>query len=64
MCLLHSDEVYASSVFGDAPSFESIVQLVQQEAPAMPGGEHAADLVHVVFGMSKDFCASGMRIGW
>jgi aspartate/methionine/tyrosine aminotransferase len=24
----------------------------------------AGDLLHTVFGLSKDFCMSGMRVGW
>ncbi|KAI8471901.1 MAG: pyridoxal phosphate-dependent transferase [Monoraphidium minutum] len=59
-----SDEIYALSVFGaGGPAFVSAAVLAEREAAAMPGGENAADLVHVIFGMSKDFCASGLRLG-
>lgn len=59
-----SDEIYALSVFGaEGPPFVSAEQVVAREAASLPGGEDAANLVHVIFGMSKDFCASGLRLG-
>ncbi|GAX77345.1 hypothetical protein CEUSTIGMA_g4791.t1 [Chlamydomonas eustigma] len=60
-----SDEIYAMSVWGeDAPHFESMESIARAEAQLMPDGEALIqDLVHVVFGLSKDFCASGLRFG-
>ncbi|GBF93602.1 1-aminocyclopropane-1-carboxylate synthase [Raphidocelis subcapitata] len=59
-----SDEIYALSVFGaDGPAFVSAAVIAEREAAAMEGGERAAELVHVIFGASKDFCASGLRLG-
>ena len=53
-----SDEIYANSVFGDV-LFESAAQLVAA-APAATQAA-AADLCHVVFGLSKDWCGSHRR---
>ncbi|KIY99821.1 hypothetical protein MNEG_8138 [Monoraphidium neglectum] len=59
-----SDEIYALSIFKEGgPAFVSAAQLAAREAAGMKGGERARDLVHVIFGMSKDFCASGLRLG-
>ncbi|KAF8066189.1 ACS8 [Scenedesmus sp. PABB004] len=58
-----SDEIYANSVFDERAEFISAAQLVTQEAAGWPDGGLADSLVHVVFGMSKDFCASGLRVG-
>ena len=36
----------------------------REEAASLPGGDaRAAQLLHIVFGLSKDFCASGLRMG-
>ena len=58
---LLSDEVYANSYFASddfprPPQFNSILSfdLTQYIDPS---------LVHVIYGMSKDFCANGLRIG-
>jgi aspartate/methionine/tyrosine aminotransferase len=58
---LISNEIYAKSVF-DAkrnpplPVFTSILSLDLE-------GVIDANLVHVVYGASKDFCANGLRLG-
>ena len=58
---LLSDEIYggswfASEDFPDPPKFNSVLSfdLAKYVNPA---------LVHVIYGMSKDFCANGIRIG-
>uniref|UniRef100_A0A383VMM0 Aminotransferase class I/classII large domain-containing protein n=1 Tax=Tetradesmus obliquus TaxID=3088 RepID=A0A383VMM0_TETOB len=58
-----SDEVYANSVFDESQQFVSAAHLLQQEVRSMEGSQHAGELVHIVFGFSKDFCASGLRVG-
>lgn len=73
---LRSDEIYALSVFGDdgdggdgdssggAPPFVSAAAVASRpDVRALPGGDLADSLIHVVFGASKDFCASGLRLG-
>ncbi|KAK9835200.1 hypothetical protein WJX81_005398 [Elliptochloris bilobata] len=55
-----SDEIYANSVFGEA-QFQSAAQLAAS-APAQTQAA-AANLCHVVFGLSKDWCANGLRVG-
>lgn len=58
---LISNEIYARSVF-DAkrspplPAFVSILSLNLKDIID-------PDLVHVVYGASKDFCANGLRLG-
>ncbi|GFZ50714.1 hypothetical protein JCM24511_08472 [Saitozyma sp. JCM 24511] len=62
---LVSDEIYAMSVyenksFPDAAPFTSMLSLdVEREL----GMEFDKARLHVVYGMSKDFCANGLRIG-
>ncbi|RSH90670.1 hypothetical protein EHS25_001275 [Saitozyma podzolica] len=62
---LVSDEIYAMSVyenksFPDAAPFTSMLSLdVEKEL----GMEFDKARLHVVYGMSKDFCANGLRIG-
>lgn len=51
------DEIYALSVFSDATPFVSAVELCATE------GGGLGDRVHVLWGFSKDFCASGLRTG-
>ncbi|TQW07336.1 aspartate aminotransferase [Cordyceps javanica] len=56
-----SDEIYAKSVFQStdlehAPNFTSVLSLDLQEIID-------AQLVHVLYGASKDFCANGLRLG-
>ncbi|OWZ30063.1 hypothetical protein C356_06044 [Cryptococcus neoformans c45] len=62
---LVSDEIYALSVyenkdFPDAFPFTSMLSLnVQEEL----GINFDKSRLHVVYGMSKDFCANGLRVG-
>lgn len=53
------DEIYALSVWGDAGAGAPFVSAVELCAP--DGG--LGDFVHVLWGFSKDFCASGLRTG-
>ncbi|KAG2483578.1 hypothetical protein HYH03_017585 [Edaphochlamys debaryana] len=68
-CLSHevhliSDEIYGNSVWGEAaPPFVSTEVLARQEAAALPHADRLTDLLHVVWGLSKDFCGSGLRVG-
>lgn len=66
-CVLvcRSDEVYGNSVFGsDGNAFISAAQIINSpDGESLPGAEFADDLIHIVFGMTKDFCASSMRVG-
>jgi 1-aminocyclopropane-1-carboxylate synthase len=57
------DEIYALSVFGGAAApFHSAAALLRADAP--PGVElYLGDAVHILWGFSKDFCASGLRVG-
>jgi 1-aminocyclopropane-1-carboxylate synthase len=58
-----SDEVYANSMFGDDP-FCSIAAVAADGVEAgMWSQEQVDTYVHVVFGLSKDWCASGIRVG-
>lgn len=59
-----SDEIYALSVFGEGAKFTSATLLLEKAAErANVSQEAAANLLHVVFGFSKDFCMSGFRVG-
>lgn len=49
-----SDEIYALSVFGDPNTFTSYATHLKN---------NLGDNVHIIWGMSKDFGASGLRIG-
>ena len=51
------DEVYAMSVFDPDKSFTSVYEVLQEE------GTSLGDDVHIVWSFSKDFCASGFRVG-
>ncbi|RFU26141.1 hypothetical protein B7463_g10197, partial [Scytalidium lignicola] len=56
-----SDEVYANSVFSSSdfpnpPQFESVLSLNIEEYIS-------PSLVHCLYGMSKDFCSNGIRVG-
>ncbi|KAF2259380.1 1-aminocyclopropane-1-carboxylate synthase 1 [Lojkania enalia] len=56
---LISDEVYAMSVYysdGRHPGFTSVLSID-------PSGIIDHSLVHVLYGMSKDFAAAGLRLG-
>ncbi|GLC48246.1 hypothetical protein PLESTB_000075000 [Pleodorina starrii] len=60
---LVSDEIYGNSVFGEGKSFTSAEVVAQQEAADLPHSERLSELHHVVWGLSKDLCASGLRCG-
>lgn len=58
------DEVYASSVYKDDDAGNGFVSaLALGLDPAAPLGPRAASHLHVVYGLSKDFCAAGLRVG-
>jgi len=60
---LVSDEIYALSVYdGDGEPFMSTAQLCHSNAPS--SASYLGDHVHILWGMSKDFCASGLRLGF
>eukprot|EP00750_Incisomonas_marina_P017833 INCI2508.2.p1 GENE.INCI2508.2~~INCI2508.2.p1 ORF type:complete len:465 (-),score=82.53 INCI2508.2:1182-2576(-) len=52
-----SDEIYAQSVYDDDAQFVSMSSLFEER------GERMGDNVHIVYGFSKDFAASGLRAG-
>lgn len=66
-----SDEIYACSVFNPNARHEFvsailIVEYMIQQAVLDGEEAYAQDLkdnVHVIYGLSKDFCASGYRVG-
>ncbi|EFJ52049.1 hypothetical protein VOLCADRAFT_120406 [Volvox carteri f. nagariensis] len=60
---LVSDEIYGNSVFAEGQSFTSAEVVARQEVPALPHSERLPELHHVVWGLSKDLCASGLRCG-
>ena len=53
-CHLVSDEIYALSVHSEGERFVSVVEVCEGAL---------GDFVHVVYGLSKDFCTSGFRVG-
>lgn len=58
---LISDEIYANSVFENSAAkvkrFTSIVELEYEKVIDK-------SMVHVLYGISKDFCANGLRLGF
>lgn len=65
-----SDEIYALSVYkkhaeaNDGSSFTSALKLAQHLVSKGEFSQEQVDLyVHLVYGMSKDWCASGLRVG-
>ncbi|CAK0764832.1 hypothetical protein CVIRNUC_003198 [Coccomyxa viridis] len=58
---LVSDEIYANSVFKKA-QFVSLATILDQSSAALQ--EKGRLLVHTVFGLSKDWGISGLRVGW
>lgn len=65
-----SDEIYALSVYkkqsedSDASPFTSALTLAQDLVSKGEFPQEQVDLyVHLVYGMSKDWCASGLRVG-
>ena len=70
--LLHyvSDEIYALSVYKNEENntpglpFTSALTLAQELVSAGEFTQDQVDLyVHLIYGMSKDWCASGLRVG-
>jgi 1-aminocyclopropane-1-carboxylate synthase len=57
---LISDEIYALSVYGDDDSSNGFVSILSID-PASVGVDPG--LIHVLYGMSKDFAAAGLRLG-
>ncbi|KAJ5381817.1 uncharacterized protein N7496_004245 [Penicillium cataractarum] len=57
---LISDEVYALSVYKEDSSNDGFISVLSIE-PASIGVDPA--LIHVLYGMSKDFAAAGLRLG-
>ncbi|KAJ1706190.1 aminotransferase [Aspergillus flavus] len=55
-----SDEVYELSVYEENTSTDGFISLLSIE-PANIGVNPA--LIHVLYGMSKDFAAAGLRLG-
>ncbi|KAI7212947.1 PLP-dependent transferase [Hortaea werneckii] len=53
---LLSDEIYAMSVYSTTPAFESV--LAFDSTPYI-----SPHFLHVLYGLSKDFAAGGLRIG-
>lgn len=47
-------QVYANSVWGDAPPFQSVFSVVD---------ESHRSAVHTIYGFSKDFGIAGARVG-
>lgn len=62
-----SDEIYAMSVWdtdeGGAP-FASLLHALESPICAGLDPDLVHDHAHMIYGMSKDFCASGLRIGF
>ena len=58
-----SDEVFANTVFDEADSFCSALSLVRGPADnnGQENGKIDPNLVHVVWSMTKDFGACGIR---
>eukprot|EP00750_Incisomonas_marina_P031783 INCI8303.1.p1 GENE.INCI8303.1~~INCI8303.1.p1 ORF type:complete len:447 (-),score=41.33 INCI8303.1:586-1926(-) len=52
------DEIYAKSVYAEGAKFVSVAQVCHEQNIRL------GDFVHIVYGFSKDFCMSGMRVGF
>ncbi|KAI9635941.1 pyridoxal phosphate-dependent transferase [Dioszegia hungarica] len=62
---LVSDEIYALSVY-DTPDWKEAVpftSMMSVDVEKELGMDFDRARVHVVYGMSKDFCANGLRVG-
>lgn len=57
-----SDEVYANSIFKPC-DFISMIRLAAAADQHGLDPEEVNSYVHIVFGLSKDWCASGLRVG-
>ena len=60
---LVSDEIYALSVYDKGAGFTSVAQLARERAGAASETRYLGENTHVMWGISKDFCASGLRVG-
>ena len=58
-----SDEIYALSIFDEAAASHFVSAAVLAEREDVRAEGDAENLVHVVWGLSKDFCGSGLRVG-
>lgn len=69
-CLHHrihliSDEIYANSVYSESGSrpFKSMTHILADQGHSVGDTRGAHELVHVLWGLSKDFGISGFRMG-
>lgn len=55
------DEIFALSVFPSSPAFRSMMEIATDVAETLPHkqAEKIWEHVHVIYGLSKDFCMSG-----
>ncbi|MES1910507.1 MAG: hypothetical protein MHM6MM_003089 [Cercozoa sp. M6MM] len=60
---LVSDEIYALSVYDEEAEFVSSAAIVQQEIAQGSMSHEVWQRVHITYGMSKDMCLSGYRVG-
>lgn len=58
-----SDEIYANSIFKPDSQFTSVAVLAANPQEHDLPREDVRSYVHVMFGLSKDWCASGLRVG-
>lgn len=57
------DEVYALSVWGEGGEPFVSAATIAADAAGGAGGDYLGGDVHILWGFSKDFCASGLRTG-
>ena len=57
-----SDEVYANSIFKPC-HFTSMAKLAANASQHGLDPQDVQSYVHIIFGLSKDWCASGLRVG-
>jgi len=63
---LVSDEIYALSVYDEEEGepFKSMASICYEESRGTSSIDvYLGDRVHILWGFSKDFCASGLRVG-
>ncbi|KAI5449838.1 hypothetical protein NCC49_003954 [Naganishia albida] len=62
---LISDEIYALSVFDNPqiPNAESFTSILSIDTERELGKDYSKGRLHVIHGMSKDFCSNGLRFG-
>ena len=60
-----ADEIYALSVHADGATFRSAMSVLYEDLVGRGevSAEVAASFFHLLYGLSKDWCASGLRIG-